>query len=98
MRVILGDRQTGKTTDLIKLAAERGGYIVCHTENEAHRVFREAYDQGYEITHPITFADLLNGHFYAKGIRELYIDNADMLLSTICRGVHLEAVSLTREP
>jgi len=94
MDVIVTGRQGGKTTRLIREAAEQFAYIVCPTCEEAHRVFRQAYDAGIRIPHPITFDEFRAGHYYGKGIRAFMFDNLDMCVQSMT-SVPVTAVTLT---
>ena len=95
MKVISSGRQTGKTTELVRMAAERGGYIVCHSQRECQRVFRWAIDYGIQIRMPITYDEFLNGRFFGPGCKEFYVDNVDMLLRRLARGVPVVACAIS---
>ena len=93
MKIIYKDRGKGKTTDLIKLSAEKDYHIVCMGMNECHRIADQAIDMGLSIAMPITFDHFLTRRLYkAKGF---LIDNADMLLSQLGGG-KVKAMSITK--
>lgn len=98
VKVIIGGRGSGKTTNLIKMCAKKGGYIVCQHRREAHRIFWMAKDMEVDIPHPITYDEFLNGRYYGLGVRIVYIDNADMLVQAIALrgGVEVNAITLTK--
>ena len=83
MKTIAGGRQTGKTMELIKLSAEGWYYIVCHSRQEAHRVYGKAIEMGLDIPLPITYDEFLGRQYHSRGVRGFLIDNADMLLSRL---------------
>ena len=83
MKVIVSGRGTGKTTALIRLSAEGGCYIVCHSWEEANRVYGRAVEMGLRIPVPITHDEFLSSRYYGRGIRGFLIDNVDMLLSRL---------------
>lgn len=88
MRVICGSRRTGKTTKLIELCdeAEKQGevsYIVCHSSSEARRIANMAKHLNKVIGFPITFDELQKGQLAGQNIKNLYIDNAEYLLSLL---------------
>lgn len=85
----------GKTTEVIKKAAGYNGYIVCLNFKEVDRVAKLAKDQEIDIRFPITFDELIKGQFYGKGCKSFHIDNADMLLQQLCKGVLLETITMT---
>lgn len=93
-RIIASGRQAGKTMALIELCAREGGYIVCHSKDEAVRVFHKAREMGYRINQPLSYAEFVNGEYYGKGVRQVYIDNVMMLLNYLS-GVPIRAVTLT---
>jgi hypothetical protein len=96
MKVIHKPRQAGKTTALIKLASQEGGYIVCHSHNEAYRISKTAEELGKQILFPITYDEYITGSFCGKNIKAFYIDNVDFLLSMIARGVQVNAISVNK--
>ena len=84
MKIITGDRMSGKTTALIKQAAERGAYIVCADQKEAARIHEESRRLGLNIPLPITYSDFEDRRYYGKGC-ELMIDNAEALVNYLSR-------------
>jgi len=92
--IVLGDRSSGKTTALIKHSHNTGAYIVCHSRDEAQRIFAQATDMGLRIPLPLTFSELINGRFAARGISGFAIDNADHLIQFIAGRVKVETISL----
>ena len=56
----------GKTTELIKLSADSGAYIVCKDLHDANRIQNYAKLLGYEIPFPITFHEFKNEKYYGK--------------------------------
>ena len=97
MKVIHKPRKTGKTTELIKIASQEGGIIVCHSRDEAYRISKTAEEIGEQILFPITYDEYLNGSFCGKNIEAFYIDNVELLLSRIARGVPVNAISINKE-
>ena len=58
MIVIYKGRGRGKTYDVIKLASENKGYILCSTFQQAQRIYDLSKDMGLSIYFPITYSDL----------------------------------------
>lgn len=83
MKIIYKPRRTGKTTDLIKLSHESGGYIVCFNQIEAERVFRIAIGMNCNIPFPISFDEFITKQYHGSGIKEFYIDNIDMCIQEV---------------
>lgn len=94
IEIIYKKPREGKTTELIKRCAENGGYIVSATQSRAQFVFRMARDLGYKIPYPLTFDELLDKQYYAKGVRKIYIDDAMDLIQKITSGLEVEAVAI----
>jgi hypothetical protein len=94
MEFLVYGRGQGKTTELIKMCAKQGGYMVVHSRNEASRVFHAAKEMGEDIPFPLTFDELLKGQYYGPGVHQVFIDNVDMLLAWISQ-VPVLAVSAT---
>lgn len=97
MKVIHKERRTGKTTELIELASSEGGYIVCHSQDEACRISKVAEEKGKQILFPLTYGEFLSGSFCGKNIKAFYIDNVEVLLAIIARGVPVNAISINKE-
>jgi F0F1-type ATP synthase alpha subunit len=88
-KLIIGDRQSGRTTDLIKAAAEdeaRGVvcYIVCHSQEEAYRIAQEARKMRLNIGFPLTYDEFIHRSYSGTNIDKFYIDNLRMFLAHIC--------------
>lgn len=97
MKVIHKERGTGKTAELIEIASREGGYIVCHCHDEAYRISKVAEESGKPILFPLTYDEYLSGAFYSKNIKAFYIDNVELLLARIARGVPVKAISINKE-
>ena len=99
MKIIIGGRQTGKTTQLIKEAADRDGFIVTWSRDRAAQIFKMADDLGVNIRYPISIHDLMRCGLRGSYITTLYIDDAERMLSQIMyegtsgRG-HVEAITI----
>lgn len=88
MKVILRDRHTGRTEELIRLCAEAEAdgevsYIVCLNHVEAYRIAQEAKKLELFISFPITSREFLNGEYFGRNIKNFFIDNADHILQSI---------------
>jgi len=94
--VVTAPRQTGKTTQAIKKAAESFGYIVCHSSDECQRIANEAQRLKLIIPFPITFDEFLKGQFYSKGIKCFIIDEVDLLLSRFAKGIPIAMITISQ--
>ena len=99
----IGNRGQGKTTLLIKRAAETNGVIVCPSRQMADYIFHMACNLGYSINRPITYDELF---IYSNGRRntDYYFDEygaqlESIILQTI-KGFerdHVETIIIDRE-
>lgn len=96
MKVIILPRRGGKTTKLISKADNYNGYIVCHNKLEAERIMSEAKKLNKKINWPLTYNDLLSGHYYKPGIKKFHIDNVGVFLQRITQ-VPIDTVTLDEE-
>ncbi len=78
MRIIYGDRGSGKTLELIKISHAERKYIVTTTFDEARRIAKCAKDIGLDIPFPISVSELpiVRG---AK-IDSVLVDNMEMII------------------
>ena len=97
MKIISNQRGGGKTTKLIEEARKLEGYnlIVCIDEREAKRVWENILLEKYELPKPITFREFIDGKYLGKNINSFLIDNADLFLQRLSRGVKIHAVTFT---
>lgn len=97
MNVVIKKPRGGKTTELIKLSSQSHAYIVCMNTQESARIQRQAQEMNLKIPFPITFDEFLQGKFYKAGVKGFLIDNVELLLQSIGRGVPVLACSLSSE-
>ena len=99
MKLIIMGRQEGKTTELIKEASKLSGYnlIVCFDRREASRLWKIILENKYSLPQPISFGEFLNGQFSSQNINTFLIDNVDMLLQQLSKGVKIHAVSFNKD-
>lgn len=90
-KMIIKPRQTGRTTELIKMAAENNLYIVTTDRQRALSIAKMARDLGLKIPFPITFRELSVRPY--SFIKEVLIDDADHILER-CVGVKIKAITM----
>lgn len=92
MIVIHKGRGQGKTYDMIKLASENKGYILCSTAQQAQYIYDLSKNMGLDIHFPITYSDLP----LTKGqqIDNILIDNAEDFIEKAV-GKKVSAISIT---
>lgn len=88
----------GKTSDLIEEATKLSGYnlIICRDIRTVQNVWVKILEKKYNLPHPITFDDFINKRYYEKNINAFLIDDADLLLQYISKGVKIYAVSFNK--
>ena len=96
MKVIARPRQGGKTTELIRLAAEEFLYVVCPDQAQVRYVANLARDMGLDIPFPLSWAEYSVGRYNGRGIKGFVIDNLDSCIQQMTT-VPVRAVSLTDE-
>lgn len=94
---IIGEHQSGKTTELIRRSAETRAYILVANKSTASLIFKQAKMNGYDIPYPIAIVDVLsrtiNKSVWSKGI---LIDELDIILSGLFDGIPIHAVTITQ--
>lgn len=95
MEIICMSPGRGKTTELIKMCAEYGGYIVCANRRNVENVQKMAKRMGHRIPYPMTFRELLDGEYRARNVQKVYIDDADRLIKELAGGVEVKAVTMS---
>ena len=92
MKLIYKGRRQGKTYDMIKLASENEGYILCRTFKQAQHIYDLSKDMGLSIHFPITYSDLP----LKKGQRidSVLIDDAEVFIEKSV-GNKVSAISIT---
>lgn len=84
MRYILGPRGSGKTTELIRLSAEHGYYIVCANRYVVRHIRNLALDMGLNIPTPITYDTLMNSDFgRGRRVPGILIDDLGVFLMSL---------------
>lgn len=68
MEIITGDRGTGKTTELLKRAAETDAYIICTTMHRCGDLFEMAHRLGIKIKYPLSVNECINGGLHSRYI------------------------------
>ncbi len=99
MNIILKSKGGGKTTELIESAKRLEGYnlIICKDRGEALRLWKIILEKGYNIPQPITFDEFLKGNNCGRKINSFLIDNADLLLQSISKGVKIHTITMTED-
>lgn len=84
MKIIHGNRQTGKTHNLIKLAYMKDSQIVCASEFHKRHLKIAIKKSGLDIREPITIKELLEEGYSPKV--SVLIDDIDLVMNSIVRG------------
>lgn len=79
MNIYVGARQSGKTTELIRLSARTGATIAVATYQMAEDIKFKAKLMDLEIPEPVTYAEIFRTYRYNK-TKQYLVDEAQMLL------------------
>lgn len=94
MRVVVAERGSGKTDNMIALAAFHKSYIVCPTHDDAQRIWLRSQQLNENIRFPISWREFINRRYYAMGVENFIIDDLDRCIQSTTN-VPIVAVSLT---
>jgi hypothetical protein len=78
--IIVRPRQGGKTTEMIRLAAEHQAYIVCTDHQRAWQIAQQAEAMGASIPFPLTAAEWQQRAYHPPGVRGLLFDDLDRII------------------
>lgn len=98
MQVTIEERQSGKTTKLIKRSAAEGSYILVATKRQANIIFKQASEMGIKIPFPVTIDEVLKYRnmrgtsVYKKGI---LIYETRSVLEYIFNGIPIHEITIT---
>ena len=92
--IIIGERCSGKTTELIKRSHETGSYIVVANKVMATCIFQNALSMGLQIPFPITIREYLSSGSYRHN--SVLIDEFDLVLHAIFDFNNVDAITLTK--
>lgn len=102
MEKIIGKRGSGRTTELIKKAAEEDLYILTPNRRMADAVYKQAKDMGLEIKHPVACTEImenrLNGEEIECLIRDgVLIDETEMIIRKMFNDIQVKAITLEED-
>lgn len=93
MKLLVGPRQSGKTTEAIKLANENDAYLAVRSQEMATNVYHsESYPDLERF--PITYDELLEGMARSR-VRTVVIDDLEAFVAQLLPGIELAAASMT---
>lgn len=96
MKMIIRKRATGKTTELIKIAAQNNSTIVCVNNTRVNNVLEQANKMGLEIKQPITWYYFVAKSNRGSGITGFLIDDLDACVQSMT-DVPILVVTMTEE-
>jgi hypothetical protein len=91
MKVIIGKRQTGRTSQAIRIANRTGAYLAVRNHRAATEV--GARTNRFPLTHHELSRECLRGSY----IRNIVIDDLEEFLLQVLPGLTIEAVVLEKE-
>lgn len=99
MKLIYKERSCGKTTDILKIAAENHSTVVCATVMDCQSLARTALEMDLIIPPPMPFETFVNTHHRALGAlapTSFVFDNLDWILSRCADDISILAVSMNK--
>lgn len=97
MRLIVKPRQSGKTSELIRMSEETNAYILTLNRGMAEYVSKMAEQQGYNILFPITLDEYMRSRLKGSHVTHILIDNADMILQHIFSEATIDAITMSEQ-
>lgn len=98
MKIIYGNRRSGRTTELIKMCAQdRYSLIVCPNIYMCNSVYQLSRKLGYRITMPITIHQFASGQFKNKQIENFYFDELEFCLQSLGKNVPVKAFVFNKQ-
>lgn len=97
MELIVGSRQSGKTTKLIEYAHKNDFQIVCEDRRACGNLSDLAFKLNIKIRYPMSFDEFVNQEFFGYHLRGIVIDNADKLLQFISPNLPVFGVTFNIE-
>lgn len=96
-QITIGERQSGKTTKLIKRSAAEGSYILVATKCQAGEISKQAREMGFDTPYPVTVEDYFKYKFRGSDItrKGILIDEVDLVLQYIFAGIPIREITLT---
>lgn len=98
MQFIIESRKSGKSTELIKKAAELDAYIIVADKKRAQSLHQLSKKLQINIPFPVTAQEVLQGAYYAEGIKAFLIDDIESFLKVLIPTVPVLAVTGTDVP
>ena len=95
MKKIIRPRQSGKTSELIRMSEQTQTYIVTPTMARAKITAQMAQELGHNIPFPVSLAEYLRSGFRGTFIKHILIDDADDVLQELFREVQIDAITMT---
>ena len=95
MKKIIRPRQSGKTSELIRMSEQTQTYIVTPTMARAKITAQMAQELGHNIPFPVSLAEYLRSSFRGSYIKHILIDDGDDLLQELFKEVQIDAITIS---
>lgn len=97
MKIIAWPRQSGRTSEIIKMCADKGGYIVTRNIETAYEIRERARKMGLIIPFPLSYKEFVDKKYYSRAVEKFYIDDIEALLYYIAPAVKIEAITICHD-
>jgi len=95
MKIFLGEKQSGKTQQLILLAHKDNEiYLVVQSKDMASQVFARSQEMNCDIRFPMTYDDLISANYPMGFQYKVLIDNLEQFIHHVIKGVPIYGFSL----
>ena len=97
MDILIGKRQYGKTTHLIRRSSDEWVYILTSNYPRASEIFNMAKNMNLDIPYPVTVDEYLKSGFKGSSITRdgILIDDADQILQMIFAGLPIKCITIS---
>ena len=83
MKIMLGGKNSGKTTKLVKVSAREKIHIICSNFQRKFNILDVAKKLKLDIPEPITLCEVVNNKLIGINDQRILIDDAEIILTRL---------------
>ena len=95
MTILAGNRNSGKTTELIKMCYKDNGTFVCVKMNDKKFIQTKSKKMNMPLSKVITIQELMNKKYQFNHNESFYFDNVEYILMSLLGNINTEVMSIT---